>query len=450
MAQVVVIEDNQTMLDLITLNLKSYAGADVIPRENSADAIDLLNLLPTVDLIIAKSNIDSDNVAHAITDYIIDNRLEIPLVFLGEVAPNYPGLEEIAKVIDDSKDWESVIKIACSALGVKEETLEKKMTPDYIPVPVKYFLGLDTSFCDVFIRIKKAPGEYQFIKRIHEEDSYSKDIVNKYIEQGLKNFYISKEHEDSFVNYVSNQLVSKLNDKSLTTDQKIKIMSDSFHVALNEIYKMGFNSATVQLTESIVNSMVDTFKENPEMSPLLFKVINSKTGYLYRHAHMCSIVASEILVNLGLDKRELHETLAYASFFKDISLTEHPELAKISSYEELEKAEMTSDLWDLVFNHAQDGALIIRKHPEAPLDVDTIIKNHHGTSNGKGFAVNNKGEFPKLSLIFIVAVEFTNELLSFKDSGRKPRPIVDILKEKYDLDNMKDIIHALEKTIKNS
>lgn len=451
MAQVIVVEDNQTMLDLLTLNLKTFANADVIPRENAAEAIDLLSLLPSVDLIIVKNYIHNENIPHTIVDFLINNRLDIPMIIVGDVQEEYPGIEEITKTVSDTKDWEEIVKLACNILGVSEDFLSKKMSPDYIPMSTRYFLSLESTFCDIFIRIKKGPGDYQFVKRIHQGEKYPTDVVNKFIIQGLKYFYIEKKFEENFTNFISNQLVEKLNNKSINIDNKIEIMSEGHNIALQEIYKMGFTSATIQLAESIVHSMIDTFKVNPEMSPLLFKIINSKTGYLYRHAHMCSIVSSEILKNMGRDKKELHETMAYASFFKDISFVENEELAKISTFNTLEESQLSEFDWDLVFNHAQEAASITRKWEDAPLDVDTIIKNHHGATNGRGFATeNNKTDFPKLSLIFIVAVEFTNELLSFKELGRKPRPIVDILKEKYDITKMKDIIHALEKTIKNS
>lgn len=451
MAQVIVIEDNQTMLDLLSLNLKTFASADVIPRNSASEVIDLLSLLPSIDLIIAKNYINGENIPHQIVDFLIDNRLDIPVLIIGDISQDYPGIEEMAKTISDTNDWEKILKMACSSLGVSEESLTKKMSPDYVPVPARYFLSLNSTFCDVYIRIKKGPGDYQFVKRLHQGEVYQMDVVNKYIGQGLKNFYIPKEYEKNFTNFVSNQLVERLNNKNLPIDEKIEVMAEGFDIALQEIYKLGFTSATVQLAESIVHNMIDSFKSNPEMSPLLFKIINSKTGYLYRHAHMCSIVSSEILKNMGRDKKELHETMAYASFFKDISFVENEELAKISTFNELENAELNETLWDLVFNHAQDGATIVRKLQDAPLDVDTIIKNHHGTTTGRGFATeNNKTDFPKLSLVFIVAVEFSNELLKFKEMGLKPRPIVEILKEKYDISKMKDIIHALEKTIKNS
>jgi hypothetical protein len=40
-----------------------------------------------------------------------------------------------------------------------------------------------------------------------------------------------------------------------------------------------------------------------------------------------------------MDKSKDHEKLAYAAFYKDISLVDKPELAKITTFKELEEAE---------------------------------------------------------------------------------------------------------------
>jgi len=163
---------------------------------------------------------------------------------------------------------------------------------------------------------------------------------------------------------------------------------------------------------------------------------------------MTSIVASEIAKNLGIGNDKIYSKLAYASFFKDISFIENEELAKIGSFEELETSNVSDEEWDLIFSHALDGALLIRKHPECPIDVDTIIKHHHGSHNGKGFSAISITKNPEISKVFVIACEFVKELLSFKERGGKASPIVDELYKKYSTPDMVIIIKALEKTLR--
>jgi hypothetical protein len=246
-------------------------------------------------------------------------------------------------------------------------------------------------------------------------------------------------------------LVKLLNNPELKDDERLEAMGNSYDIATKEILKIGFNSATVQLTETIINGMMETFKNEEKVSPLLRKIINSRTSYIYQHSHMTAVVCSEILKNLGKDEPDLHEKMSYASFFKDISLAENEELAQINSFEELENAEITEEQWDMVFNHALEGAVLIRHYPEAPLDIDNIIKHHHGSPNGKGFSVTGQeSKFDELSLIFIIAVEFVNELMSYKIKGGAPKPVIEELRSKYTNPETLLIIDALEKTLKKS
>ncbi|CBW26550.1 hypothetical protein BMS_1718 [Halobacteriovorax marinus SJ] len=447
MSQVILIEENENLRDLLAINLKTYVGSEVIPRSSASEAIDLINILPNVDLIITQNEVGDEKTAQVLFEYLKENDSEISMIVNG--AFNHVDEEKLI-VIPEEKDWEKIIATAAQVLGVSVESLEKRVLPEFIPIEIRYFLPLDSSCCDVFIRIKKSATEYQFIKRIHAGDNYSRSLVDKYIEQGLNFFYIPKEFQNNFTNYVSDHLCQKLDEDNFKNiDQKIEVIAQSYDIALKEIKNLGFNSATIQLTDSIVKSMISASKNSPEVNNVLHKVINSKSGYLYQHGHMTSIVANEIAKNLGIDQELITLRLAYASFFKDITFVDNEDLAKIASFETLEKANLNEEDWDLVFNHALDGALLIRKHPEAPIDVDTIIKNHHGTTNGKGFSTGTIDKLPLESKIFIVACEFVRELLDFKEKGGKPHPIVDELYKTYSSKDMVRVIKALESTLRS-
>ena len=448
--QIILVEANEIIRDLISLNIKTYLGVDVILRTNAQEAIELMNILPEIDLVISSVKNGDENSCSDIAQFIIDGDNDIPLIVLGEMPTTPAGIEEIATSSAES-DWENTIKIAAKSLGINEDVISKRKIPDFIPITINYFFNLSTSCCDVYIRIKKGPSDYQYVKRIHQGDVFSQDVIKKYHTQGLKNLYIPKEQQSNFTNFVSNNLVKMLNQPSMWADEKLSIMGNSYDIATKEILKIGFNSATVQLTETIINNMIETFKDEEKVSPLLRKIINSKTSYIYQHSHMTAVVSSEILKNLGEDDPVSHEKMSYAAFFKDISLADREELAQINSFEELENATISEEDWDMVFNHALEGAVLIRHYPEAPLDIDNIIKHHHGSPNGKGFSVTGQdSKFDLLSLVFIIAVEFVNELMSYKVKGGTPKPVIEELRKKYTSEETISIIDALEKTLKKS
>jgi response regulator RpfG family c-di-GMP phosphodiesterase len=444
MAQVILIEDNKTLNDLISVNLTTYLGVDLIQRKNAAETLSLLAILPNIDLIITTNKVTDENTAEILSQYIGSNKLDTGLIVMGTTAKSS---NDYTINISNGKDWEQVIQASAKVLGINENVLAKKAVPDYIAVPVRYFFNLDNANCDVFIRIKKSPTEYQYVKRIHNGDTFSKDSIKRYMEQGLENFHIAKDSYKSFTIFLSNRLVEKIDSPNLDETKKIQIMGESYEIAVREIAKLGFNSETIQLTESIIQNMVKNFEKSPEMSNLLHKVINSQTGILYQRCHMTSVVASEMIKNLKFDDQKAYEKIAYASFFHDIMLADKEELTMINSFDELEKANLSEQDWDMVFNHAMEASVLMRKHPEAPPGADEIIKHHHGTTNGKGFS-NAIDKLPDLSKIFIIAHHFVLELIRFKETGGEPKPVTEELYKRYPSPDVAIIIKALERTLK--
>lgn len=444
MAQVILIESNKTMNDLLSVNLTTYLGVDLIHRKSAQEALSLLAILPSIDLIITNTKVEGEDTANQINDYLVENNLDISLMVLGG---NVKKTTDHTITVANDKDWEKVVSLSAKVLGINEDVLAKKIIPDYVAIPVRYLLNLDTVNCDVFIRIKKSPTEFQYVKRIHNGDTFSKDSIVRYMEQGLEFFYVPKDHHKNFAIFLSNRLVDKIESPQLNETQKIQIMGESYEIATKEIMHLGFNSETIQLTDTIIDNMVKNFEKSPEMSGLLHKVINSKTGLIYQRSHMTSVVACEVIRNLKLNDNAANEKIAFAAFFHDIMLTDRDELTKINSFEELEKAQLSETDWDLVFNHAHEASLLIKNHPEAPIGADEIIRHHHGAFNGKGFS-NSIDRLPDLSKIFIVAHNFVMELVKFKENGGEPKPITEELFKRYPSADIAIIIKALEKTLK--
>lgn len=445
LAQVILVENDKTLRELLSLNFSTYIGVEVIPRENINDVLALLAILPNVDLIVYHGTDKDREQQTQLLKYVKENCPDATILFTGF------GIEDenYSMVVPEFKNWEKIIEKSAKILGITQDVLRKKVLPDYVPIPISYFLAIDTSCCDVFLRIKKGADDYQFIKRIHSGDTFSKAMVHRYLEQGLKHFFIAKDMRENFTNFVSNCLVEKLESTyEGPIDNQIEHIARSYDVATKEIIKLGFNTATIQLTESILESMTKTIENSPEMGPLLRRVLNSKTSYMYQHCHMTSIVASEILNTLNVGNKDNYLKMAFAGFFHDISFVNNEELSKITSYEQLEKANLSEQDWDLVFNHALEASILVGRHPDVPKGVVDIIRHHHGAMNGKGFTITEPEKLSGLDKIFFISCEFVKELLAYREEGGKPAPVIDALFDHYTDPEMVKVIKALEKTLK--
>lgn len=458
MAQVILIESNQTMAELLSINLTTYLGVELIPRQTAQDAIALLTILPTIDLIIARNNIGDEATAQILIEYIKSNNLDTGLIILGKCPPE---MREMAKVFDSEKDWEEIIKASAKILGINEETLKKKVVPDFIPIPVAHFLQLDSTNCDVFVRVKKGLNDFQYVRKFKANDRFSAKGIQNYIKQGLTDFYVSKVNQKEFATHVSNQLVTKLEELSFETakvEDNIEAIGGGHKVLLNQIKEEGVTSSTVQLSEVIINSMEKTVEGFPETSTLLHKIINSKTSTMYQHCFMISVMATKCIKHMkGPKALELQEILTWASFFHDIGFADDEKLIKIQTLEQLGALKTEADIerYDLVHQHALENSMLVSQFPDVPEEIAIIVKEHHGRVDGKGFAESPDPSISFLSKVFIVAEEFAIRMSKRKDEGKDPnspgtppQPIIRELYEIYTEPSMVQIVQMLESNLK--
>lgn len=455
MAQIILIEPNEIRHNLLSVNLTSLLNAELIPRKNAIETIGLLKILPKVDLIITVAKVEDEDTAHEISKYLQSNTMDVPVIVIGKTAEQ---VKDHCVVFEEFKSWKQILEASAKLLGISKEALERQIMPDYYPVSIRYFQSVTSTCCDVFIRIKKGPNDYQYVKRFHATDNFTIDTIDKYIKQGLEYLYIPSQSKERFATFISNTLVQKLDDtlKTASTDEEIiNIIAEGYDVVSHQIKELGLTPSTVQLTESVVDAIQENYIKAKNVSPLLSKVINSKSSYMYQMGHITSMIAAECLKGMmgeGTPKlQESQKILAYAAFFNDLPLVDDDDLCKISSYEELESYELEEDTWDLVFNHALESSIFIEEYPGSSPLLRQVIREHHGSINGKGFSTSPDSRICELTKVFIIAETFAREMFKYKESkSHEPRPIIAALYEKYSDADLIAIITSLETTLKKN
>ena len=76
MAQVVLVLDSQVLNELISINLVNFLGIDLVKRKNAESVLNLLEILPEINLIICQYDMTDENTAAIIQQYIIIHPLK--------------------------------------------------------------------------------------------------------------------------------------------------------------------------------------------------------------------------------------------------------------------------------------------------------------------------------------------------------------------------------------
>lgn len=439
--QTILIEDHDDLYNIFSLNLNTYAGTDVIRRPNAADAIALLQILPTIDLIITRNQLGSENSAEDLYNHIKSSGSNTPMIVIGENA----NLSGKVLCLKEPVNWETLVQNATQLLGVTSEDLKNKIKPDYMSVDTFYFYDITTVPCDIFIRIKKSVSEFQFVKRIHSKDTFTIETIQKYESQGLKEFYVASDYQQYFVTFVTNQLIQKLESNDLDMNERITTTANSYTIVQEQLDKIGMGETVVQLSDSAITSMQKSVSDNKDLSPLLSLLFTSKISYAYQHAHLITVIGNFIVSKQSWYEPKYLNIISFVAFFSDITLKTSKQIM-INSQAELDESDLTDAEKTAVTYHAKNAAELLKDHPSGNEYLELVTLQHQGTKNGVGFAENPDEDLHPISKVFIIADAFVKILLNPKKPSVK-KEIIEMLQQQFSGSTYQKIIKVLEQRI---
>jgi len=438
MSQTILVETNEDLKRIFSLNLSTFVGTDVIFRNNADDVISLLKILPQISMIITKAKVGQEETAIKIFQYLKTESLETSLIVLGEC----PKLANEVLCLQEPVSWEILVKQAAHHLGITLEDAAAKVKPDFLPVGIYYFYDIQKSPCDVFIRIKKGTNDYQYIKRIHSKDSFDRSLIKKYEDQGLREFYIPKDYIQYFTIFVTNNLVQKLERTDLTLEERILTTANAHEIVRDSIQLMGLDQATIELSEASINSMVKSVRSSPEVANLIKFLFTNKVSYAYQHCHLVALMCHYILSKQSWYREDHLNTLSFVSFFSDITLKSNQQM-QITSMKELFEANLSGDEKRAVMNHAVEAVELLNQHPDANDYIKTVLIQSHGKLDGVGFEENPGEDLHPLSKVFIIADTFIKTMLNPALPTRK-QDILPIIYSRFTNPSYQKITKALE------
>lgn len=438
MSQTILIEGNEDLKKIFSLNLNTFVGTEIILRKDADDAVALLSILPQISLIITRAKIGTEETAVKLYQFLKSKSLTIPMLVLGECPP----LSGEVLCLQDPVNREDLMKQAANLLGVTLQDVANKVRPDYMPVGLHFFHDIQKSPCDVYIRIKKGPNEYQFVKRIHSKDTFDKAAIMKYEEQGLKEFFIPTDFIQYFTTFVTNSIVEKLERTDLPMDDRILTNANAHEIVRDSLQLLGMDESMVDLSDASINSMVLSVKDSPQVGNLIKFLFSNRVSYAYQQCHLLALMCHYVLSKQSWYRDEHLHILSFVSFFSDVTLKSNYQM-RISSMRELFESNFTDEERTHVMNHAKDAHDLLEKHPDATEYIRTVLLQSHGKPDGIGFEENPGEDLHPLSKVFIIADCFVKTLLNPQMPSNK-KDILPLLFARFTNPSYQKIIRALE------
>lgn len=437
MSQTILIQNNSEERKLLGAALEKNTNTNVINRFDSKDTLELLKILPSVNLIICPQNLENDLCANHILDYLHQNELQIPMIVLGKEKSTTQGVSYLEESISHTQ----IIQEANALLRVTQTNKTSLSQENFIPIPIQYFYEINSAPCDIFIRIKKQQDKSQYIKRFHSHSDFSTSSIDKYKLQELHEFYISKNHHPHFMSYLVQSILKNF-DTDLDFSARLSTNANAYDIVGTYISQKEISKEIIQLAERNIISMIKSIKNSPSLSGLLKFFFAQKTIYSYQKAHLVSTIGNFLMSKQPWYKPQHLNTMTYLSFFADITL-QSPREMSVNEKFDLKNSPLGQIEKERIQSHAKEASLIVKQFPSANANIELLTKQHQGSIDGSDFPTEASDKINPMAKIFVIADAFIKNILDPKAPKNK-KEILTILYMQFSHKTYQDIIKSLE------
>lgn len=408
-----------------------------------------------LSLVLTKSlgvmtTIDSDKNK---IEKFIEEGLDAEVVIFNESLFNRDDVQELYRKISQKNDSFPVISRHAGDFSdlVLDFSIEKnlefignllkdktaKPSGKFVSVSIYKLLTIEPHNlgCDLFIKILKN-GQDHYVKRLHANDQFSKKEIEKYIENGLREFYIPEEQYEVFINIMTMELIKTYQTPKEANLDFFPVFCTTFEIICERYKILKVDDLLKNLVDEYIKQIRESLKYEDELPRFLSNIKEKKQCYTFIHSYLCGILTYQLAVHYEWQSDQAKEALIYLSMFHDISLLD-TDLSQFHTMVEIENFDEKTK--KRILEHAAESAAIVEKFNNVPFGLTQMIREHHGEKEGEGFATSLSLNVSPMVMMFIVIEEFATQVI--KVIGKNPK----IDHEKLKKENAK-IIKALEKS----
>lgn len=456
MKKIILVEQDNILDALFSLNLSTFLGSSVISKKTTIEAIELLQanvdtstvtapnanvstntnvntntIISDFVLIITRNHTANSSISAEQTyNFLYKNNINIPMIIIGNEPPFTLHLnkektqnhgEQVSQVnqisiVSEQIDVFDLVKKAVTILGITIKDITGIKDLDYIPIPIQFFLTIDQLICPLYLRLKTSTGDH-YIKRFHAEDVVDFKDAERLAKKGVRELYIPKQYKLSFTSNATQQILNKLKSDNINEKDRIILVSNSVDILRENVQLSEITNETIELAQTTIESVKKVISSSAKLKVLLDKIINNKSSYRYKMIQLTSYLSYHVLNNLEWGTKDHQEKLAYVALLHDIVLSKD-EHAMIRTEEELSLAtDISEQEKSEIKTHAFKASEMISRLPTAPIGTEVIIKQHHGSNGGFGFPLEISDGLSPLATVFLLCEDYSHFLIKNQTSS---------------------------------
>jgi HD-GYP domain-containing protein (c-di-GMP phosphodiesterase class II) len=443
MNNILLISNDELLSQLYVTNLEVYVDGKIYHVETYEESLEVLKRDQNFKLIISLANLEDTKIIHQLKTLLVEKNVVIPIIIIGEQDSEDPNVIAVKNYYS----VQNIIRTAAKILGVTAKSMATKVMLNFYPLDIGLFQRINNAPVDLYIEsVQKEVTDFELFAK---KDEPVKKLILNFKETGGSKIYVKPADRLIVINHISTNICEALTmNQIVDQSEKSELLSASMDFLLQGMFSEEVNNEILSLVSSCSKVMTEVVKESPNLNSLLAIFQKNKNGYGYIHSMLSAYVASHIVKNVPWGGESHIEKINFVLFFHDIPLA--PIFEKnptITSEEDLLFLDNVTDQEkDIILNHARICAEMVSGLKKCPIGADLLIRQHHGMSNGIGFAMEYRDDISPLSKIIIISEAFVEEVLRLKKEKQEKitvPEIIESLKVKFDKHTYRKIIETI-------
>jgi hypothetical protein len=422
-------------LNLYCLNLKVYVNAQFIVFQTFEDVLNALkNNSPDLMLIGLEDQDDPQDKMDRL-DLVIGKKSSPPLSFVvGESKKRHKNFS----IYDQTVPVKDVVSSIAKKMGITAKYMSELDLGEYYPIASRYILPGWQATKDIFVKNNKNEMELA----IKEGQMFTGDFLKKLGDDG-EIFCLSSKRLDVINSFISN-IKSQLESKNLSVKERSIQTNFAFEMVSESVGQIGLPGTIIQLAKSTIKSIDSVAKSSPSIKKLYDEFLKDTNSIRFKKSVITTYLGQFMLADQTWNNPNITLQWSYLCFFHDILLT-RDEYLFYSNDNEVKKSNLSDKEKELVLAHAQMAAQLLAQVKEAPVGIDMLVKQHHGSKMGNSLSETSLSISP-LCVIFILVEKYALFLLSDDEKIKDQTDaliFVDELEKKYPYPNFKKMLPLL-------
>jgi hypothetical protein len=378
--------------------LEEMDGAGIVKCDSAEECFGLLQILPDIDAVVF-----DDSFLHSILKALKESDVKVDLVYLG-------GKDVDVELVYFRKVKNLVELVSYLNSGLKVTPLLESDDITYTKITVSSLKSISKCPVDFYLRIKNGKF-YNYIKYFEKNSQLDHSKVNEQIEKGLTDYFIVSKDLPDFSSYLTSFYQKVLNQKNLKGET---LSHNSIAQIFSQLNSIGFSEEGCRVAFSAIENFSKS--SNKRLMSEMRDIFKNKNSFRFKKSMMTSIMLTNFSKKLKWLSVENKNSLNLCAFLCDRELKEddmcfiaHEAELNVSKYHEAEQKK--------ILNHALNASLWADSFDEFPSELGRLIKQHHGSVSGHGFAREFSSQITLVSILYIL-IESVSLKILLSSSGK--------------------------------